>query len=158
QFVMSKEEYIKLFPNDEYDNETDYKSWEKEQGVFARTDSSRSNSPFTIDHSPFPPGFYVIEAITKDKEGQEVKNVKYVELYDEKINKLNHPEYLWTEGSKAIEPGEKTSIKIGSSATNIFLIQQIDKSTGNSEPATGNYSLITINDEKKDFEFSATES
>ena len=31
QFIMSKEEYIKYFPNDEYDNETDLKSWEKEK-------------------------------------------------------------------------------------------------------------------------------
>ena len=29
QFVMTKEEYIRNFPYDEYDNESDYKSWEK---------------------------------------------------------------------------------------------------------------------------------
>ena len=48
QFVMSKDEYIKLFPNDEYDNETDYKSWEKEKQVFEKTDSSRENTEFRI--------------------------------------------------------------------------------------------------------------
>ena len=50
QFVMSKEEYIKLFPNDEYDNETDYKSWEKEKQVFEKTDSSRENTEFRIQN------------------------------------------------------------------------------------------------------------
>ena len=39
QFVMSKSEYVKYFPNDEYDNETDYKSWEKGEKVFEKTDS-----------------------------------------------------------------------------------------------------------------------
>ena len=165
QFVMNKDEYVKLFPSDEYDNETDYKSWEKEKVVFANTDSSRSNSSFTIDHSPFQTGFYLIEAITKDKDGQEVKNVKYVELYDEKANNLNHPGYLWTEGSKPIQPGEKTTIKLGSSADSIVVIQQIDKSTSNEKPvrqdsfgATSNFSLINLNNEKKTFEFSATEA
>src|SRR5262249_51352258 len=55
--------------------------------------------------------------------------------------------------------------KIGSSANNLFLIQEIDKSTGNlptgqagREQETGNYSLVQLNNEKKAFEFSATES
>ncbi len=130
QFMMSKEEYIKFFPNDEYDNETDYKSWEKEKQVFEKTDSSRENTEFRIQNLEFKSGFYVIEAVTKDKDGQEVKNIKYIELYDERSNDLTHPEYLWTERSKPIEPGEKTSIRIGTSAENVFLIQQIDSLAG----------------------------
>jgi hypothetical protein len=158
QFVMNKEEYVKAFPYDEYDNERDYKDWTKEQTAFTSTDLSKSNSPFTIDHSPFQSGFYVIEATTKDKDGQEVKNIKYIELYDDKANKLNHPEYLWTEGSKPVEPGENTTIKIGSSANQLFLIGEIDKSTGNREQETGTYTLINLDNEKKTFEFSATEA
>jgi hypothetical protein len=157
QFVMTKENYVKLFPYDEYDNETDFKSWAKEKQVFEETDSSSENSKFEIRNSKFSPGFYMIEVATKDKDGQEVKNVKYVELYDEKINKLNHPEYLWAEGSKLIEPGEKTTTRLGS-ASSIVLIQQIDKSTSDQQPATSNYSLINLNNEKKTFEFSATEA
>ena len=75
----------------------------------------------------------MIEVSTKDKDGQEVKNIKYIELYDEKDSQLNQPQYLWAEGSKPIEPGEKTSIKIGTSADNIYLIQQIDSLTANIE-------------------------
>jgi hypothetical protein len=158
QFVMNKEEYVKAFPNDEYDNETDYKNWAKEKQVFERADSSRKNTEFRIQHTELPAGFYVIEGTTKDKDGHEVKNIKYIELYDDKANKLNHPEYLWTEGGKPIEPGEKATIKIGSSANQLFLIQEIDKSTGNREQETGNYTLINLDNEKKTFEFSATEA
>ena len=43
QFVMSKDEYIKLFPNDEYDNESDYKSWGKEKKVFEKADSAKED-------------------------------------------------------------------------------------------------------------------
>ena len=83
---------------------------------------------------------------TKDKDGQEVKDIKYIELYDEKNNQLNQPQYLWTEGSKPIEPGEKTSIKIGTSADNIYLIQQIDSllQISNNKPQTINYKLLIM--------------
>ncbi|HEV8507063.1 MAG TPA: alpha-2-macroglobulin family protein, partial [Chitinophagaceae bacterium] len=158
QFVMSKEEYIKLFPYDEYDNETDRKSWAKEKQVFEKTDSSRKNTAFTIKNTEWVAGYYLIEVTTKDKDGQEVKNVKYVELYDDKSNKLERPAYLWTDGSKPIEPGEKTTVRVGTSAENIYLIQQTDRSDWDNEPQTANYKQETLNNEKKTFEFSATES
>jgi hypothetical protein len=50
----------------------------------------------------FVAGFYVIEISAKDKNGEEVKDVKYIELYDEKNNQLTTPQYLWTEGAKPI--------------------------------------------------------
>ena len=67
QFTMTKEEYIKKFPYDEYDNESDYKSWEKGQQVFENTDSARENSKYQIPNTKFAPGFYVVEMETKDK-------------------------------------------------------------------------------------------
>jgi alpha-2-macroglobulin-like protein/alpha-2-macroglobulin family protein/MG2 domain-containing protein len=163
QFVMSKEEYVKSFPYDEYDNESDYKRWPKEKTVFEKMDSVSRNSDFAI-RSQLPSGtdlsagVYIVEVTTKDKDGQEVKDVKYVELYDEKSNRLDHPEYLWTLGSKPIEPGEKTTNKIGTSATDVFVIQQIDKSIGNEQSAIGDFVFVLLNGEKRNFDFSATES
>jgi len=162
QFVMTKEEYIKLFPNDEYDNESDFKSWEKEKQVFERTDSSRKNTEFRTQNTEFQAGFYMMEVIAKEKDGQEVKNIKYFELYDENSNQLNQPQYLWTERSKAIEPGEKTTVKVGTSAENVYLIQQVDSSGINGgQPInykSDSYRIQTLNNEKKAFEFTATES
>ncbi len=157
QFVMSKDEYIKLFPFDEFDNETDYKTWEKEQKVFESTASTDSSSKFQIPNSKFLNGFYVVEVSTKDKEGQGVKDLQYIELYDEKSNQLSRPQYLWTEGSKPIEPGEKATIKLGTSANNIYAIQQVDKQT-NSTQQQATYSVINLSNEKKSFDFPASES
>ena len=44
-----------------------------------------------------------------------------------RIISLATPQYLWTEGAKPIEPGEKTSVKLGTSADNLFVVQQLDK-------------------------------
>jgi hypothetical protein len=158
EFVMSREEYVKLFRNDEYDNEADFKSWPKEQVVFEKMDSVKRNSNFGIQISDLSTGLYEVEVTTKDKNALEVKDLKYIELYDEESKKLAHPEYLWTESSKPIEPGEKTNNKIGTSAENIFLIQQLEKTANNQKPETKNFLFSGLNDEKRSFDFSATES
>ena len=157
QFVMSKEEYIKNFPYDEYDNETDVKSWEKGEVIFEKSDSVKASGEWRVASGKFATGFYVVEISTKDKNGEEVKDVKYLELYDEKNNQLGTQQYLWTEGAKPIEAGEKTSVKIGTTAENLFVVQQMDKETSNLKPQTTNYSFLKLNNEKKTFTFSATE-
>lgn len=160
QFVMSKEEYIKNFPYDEYDNEADSKSWGKGELVFEKSDSARENGQWAIDNKQLTSGFYVVEISTKDKNGEEVKDVKYIELYDEKNNQLTTPQYLWNEGAKPIEPGEKTSVKLGTSADNLFVVQQLDKNSeaGGQKSEVNNYSFIKLNNEKRSFDFSATEA
>ncbi len=154
QFVLSKEEFIIHFPHDEYRNESDYRTWTKGVNVFTKTDSSKMNSQFPITNSQLTPGYYRIEITTKDKDGKEVKDVRIVELYDPKNNRLNKPEYLWTRGSTPIEPGEKTNVVIGSSAQDVFLIYQIERSTQIQEVKN---EFTKIKNEKKSFEYKATE-
>src|SRR6185503_16927728 len=60
QFVMSKEEYIRNFPYDEYDNETDPKSWEKGERIFEKTDSTRVSGEWSVVKGKYAAGFYVV--------------------------------------------------------------------------------------------------
>ena len=71
---------------------------------------------------------------------------------------LNHPQYLWTKGSKPIEPGEKTKIKLGTSANNLFVVQQMIKDSQQSETTVTTMNITTLNNEKKTFDFTATEA
>lgn len=159
QFTMNKQEYISNFPYDEYDNESDFKSWEKGQEVFSKTDSARDNGKWKVENGKYSPGFYVIEMESKDKNGEIVKDIKYIELFDEKSNQLDRPDYLWTGVTKTtVEPGETAKVEIGTAADNLFVVQQIDKGTNNGQPPTANYSFIKINNEKKSFSFNANES
>jgi uncharacterized protein YfaS (alpha-2-macroglobulin family) len=157
EFVMSKEEYIRNFPNDEYDNEANFSSWEKENRVYENTDSSRLNGNWSFSSNKFQPGFYSIEIVTKDKDGNEVKDVKYFELYDSKNKKLNLPQYLWAESSKPVEPGETAKFQIGTSAENLFVVEQVNKKS-NDQGKESNYNFIKLNNEKKSFDFRATEA
>ncbi len=164
QFVMSKEEYLKYFPNDECNDETEKETWEKTNKVFEESDSSKANSPFTIHHSPFVPGWYVIEVTAKDKYGEDVKNIKYVQLYDAKTGSPAAPQYNWAFNNyQIVEPGNKATINIGSSASDLFVIQQIERTlTVNAASIdnrpSDNYSFLILNNEKKSFEFPITEA
>jgi uncharacterized protein YfaS (alpha-2-macroglobulin family) len=159
QFVMSKEEYIKNFPYDEYDNESDFKSWNKSEIALEKTDSARVNGLWSIVNGKYTPGFYIIEMETKDKDGETVKDVKYIELFDEKANQLNRPDYLWTGVKKTtVEPGETAKVQLGTAADNLFVVQQIDKGKSGWLPSTEGYSFLKLNNEKRTFSFPVTEA
>jgi len=165
-FVMSKEEFLRHFPNDEYSNERDETTWPKEQ-VASRTDSSRVSGLFPLNRK-LAPGYYEIAVSTKDKSGRIVKDARIVEVYEEGTKGLAKPEYLWSSGSKTIEPGEKTSIGIGSSAKNVYLIEQLDRKAdpsgqrpgaiGSVIEEAGKFRYYKLDEEKKVFPFTATEA
>jgi hypothetical protein len=178
QFVMSREEYISLFPHDEYGNETDKASW---PGSLVYSGNTTSKENGRLEPGPdkaLTQGFYRIEVTTRDEEGKEIKDRAYVELFEEGKDKFSRPEYLWSRGSdKALEPGETASVQIGSSAQNVFLIQQIGRKPENKPteipigkkgrqpiPAieknevAAPYGFFTISNEKKTFTDRITEA
>ena len=67
---------------------------EKGERVFEKSDTAKENSQFAVGSTQLTPGFYLIEISTKDKNGEEVKDVKYIELYDEKNNRVSYIEIL----------------------------------------------------------------
>ncbi len=93
QFVLSESEFIKYFPNDEYKNESDYRSWNRNEKVFEKADSTRQGKPFNISGN-WKEGWYTAEAITKDKYGKEVIDIAYFQLYKEKAPTIPSPAYV----------------------------------------------------------------
>lgn len=151
QFTMSKEEYVKNFPNDIYKDEDQPANWAKGSKIAEKSAGTDSTGAFNFSGSSVTPGNYALEITTKDKDGKEVKDIRYIEVYSEKQKQPTRPEYLWTKAPKPIEPGEKTAVEIGSSASDVFLIQELNKSTSQ-------YSFSKLNNSIKDFEFGATEA
>ncbi|MEJ7737297.1 MAG: alpha-2-macroglobulin family protein [Chitinophagaceae bacterium] len=174
QFVMSREEYVKLFPYDEYQQESDQRSWNKQVLVFSITDSITENKRIGIRNTKFEEGWYAIEAATKDKYGSEVRDIRYIQLFDEKGKGFGSSQYAFkAQRYNIIQPGDKSVITIGSSASDLFIIQQIDssreKKVGSPEPGGGNqeterdagtgsiYRFVNLSNEKKSFAFTVSE-
>lgn len=156
--VMSKDEYIKYFPNDEYKDESKKETWQKKQLMYEVTDSTKDNSRFAIHDSRFHQGWYRIEATAKDKYGQDVKDVEYFQLYDMNVASVPATDYLWnTVVKNYAEPGERSSFITGTSAKNVFLIQQVYRGSLFNKNILPAFSFTNLNNEKKNFDFNITE-
>lgn len=151
QFVLSREEYLRLFPHDEYDDETNMTKWEKSDKIWETTDSA--GKPITVGKR-LSPGSYVIEVRSKDKYGQPVKAIRYISLYDGATGKPASPQYNWALGDgQTVEPGGKATVDIGSSAANVFVIRAVSHND-----STSAFSFLTLNKEKKSAAFPVTEA
>ncbi|SHF61596.1 alpha-2-macroglobulin family protein [Flavisolibacter ginsengisoli] len=158
QFVMSRENYIQNFPHDEYRNETNYKTWAKESLVFSITDSTRKNGELPLYH-PFTPGYYELSFTAKDKNGEEIKVVQYVELFDSKSKEFNKPVYLWAKGSDhPVEPGESTTVQVGSAASDVFVINEVRKPGRDDKKQDVSIDYSSLNQEKKTWKYNVSES
>ncbi|MFT3902041.1 MAG: alpha-2-macroglobulin family protein [Niabella sp.] len=151
QFVMDKDEYVRLFPHDIYDAENEPEHWQAGAMVLQQADTTKPSGEFSLNKASFSPGFYVITAIAKDKEGNDVVNKRYVELFDEKQAKPVVPTYFWAQEPLPIEPGQHATIKIGSSANDVFLWQQIVKDDSDKKDT------YKLDNEVKFFVFKASE-
>ncbi|MGH2564276.1 MAG: alpha-2-macroglobulin family protein, partial [Ginsengibacter sp.] len=159
-FVMSKNEFIQYFPHDEYKDESEKETWPKGSLVFDKNDSTNSMHNWQLAKEKFQEGWYVIEATAKDRYGQEVKDVKYFQVYDPKSDSLPAPSYVWNFAQKDIaEPGETAQIITGTSAQNVFLIEEVDKQKRiKNEQSSKETNFISLNDNRKSFDFNISEN
>lgn len=128
QFVMTKEEYYGLFPYDIYSDEDEVSKWPRVQKVFEKTDTSSSNSKFEIPNFKFNSGWYVIEAVTKDKNDEEVKAIRYIQLFNNTV--VSPAAFGSIESSKALaEPGERISYSLSTNLDNVFVIHDLVRDT-----------------------------
>jgi uncharacterized protein YfaS (alpha-2-macroglobulin family) len=171
QFVMSREEFIRHFPHDEYDNESQPQSWPKEAVVLTQSDSTRINGVWPVGKI-LDAGFYEVEITARDREGQEIKDVRYVELSSG--NRTARPQYLSFIPSRLTEPGDTAKVVIGTSADNVFVVNEVDKKKfmntslpvpKNNRPIkqevveeeTGPFNFFTLNNENRTFAYPVTE-
>ncbi len=164
EFIYTKKEYIQYFPHDEYKDELQKESWPKSELVYEKEDSTNSrDSPFTIQDSRFAQGWYIAEVAAKDPYGQEVKDIKYFQVYDDTSLSLPAPSYIWNHVEKnSLQPGETVKLVTGTSATNLFLIQEVDKEKTTSsgqqtnEKPSSELSYFSLNN-KKTFDLKISE-
>lgn len=150
-FVLSQEEYYRLFPYDVYKDENDPAKWPRQEKVLEKTDTTSSSGLFNISHSSFSSGWYVIEATTKDKYGEEVKDVRYVQLYNQSVvNPLASGSI--ESDSTTLQPGEKAQYQVSATLDNVFVIHELQKKDGKEER-----SFFTLNKNSRSLEVPVTE-
>lgn len=150
QFVMTKADYIRHFPYDEYDNESDFMNWGKAGDVYTGSKDLWKEKNWSLP-ALTKAGFYIIEIRTKDTDGDIIVDRRYIELYDPAGDQLSHPRYLWVEQTNTA--GDKATVQLASSAENVYVIQTLSRRTGPDE-----FSFVSVNSEKKNLSFAITEA
>ncbi|MBF0118188.1 MAG: hypothetical protein HQK79_05080 [Desulfobacterales bacterium] len=122
--LMNKKEFGEIFHYDSYENEDDYRTWEREEKVFSeKFDSQKSLSYKFQNMENLVSGKYVAEISAKDKFGISVKELKYFTLYSKNDNKPPFPSIDWFCLTKNnLEPGDRAVILAASSEKDVNLI------------------------------------
>jgi len=160
-FVMGKDEFVRNFPYDEYDNESDVHSWQKASALVSDTfNTSQTRSAYRVKLAALPQGWYTIEAVTTDKDGHEIKDLAYTEVYDALSAAVPAGDDNFnTVANAVLHPGEKASMVIGSVFKDIYVIQQIDKPSQKNASHKGpfQYFYSKLDGDKKPIDETVTE-
>lgn len=132
---LAQEEYYKTFPNDLYAEETNKYKWEKEATVLEKSFDTGTKKEYDLsaELKSFKPGVYMIEAICKDKFGEEIKAFEYVTVFNKNSTVVPEQVADWFYYPKQnAEPGEKVSYILASgypSVNYLFEIEHQGKAT-----------------------------
>jgi uncharacterized protein YfaS (alpha-2-macroglobulin family) len=129
KFIMTKDEYYAAFPHDIYNDEDSKYKWERGEKVFSAPFNTDKEKQFSIEKlSAWQPGTYVMEAHTKDKYGEDVKDVKYFTVYSDKGKELPGNDLDWFSAVKDEgEPGETASFLVGSKENDVKVLYEIEE-------------------------------
>lgn len=126
---LNKEDYYKTFPNDLYDDELNKYKWERENKVVDKSFDTGTKTEYDLvaELKTLKAGTYVIEAICKDKFGEEVKAFQYFTLFKTNGSDVPEitPEWYYTNKSTA-EPGDKIQFILNSAYANTNYFYELE--------------------------------
>ena len=126
---FTKEEFRKLFPHDAFGDEHISSSWKKGKLVWQSDfDTGKSKELELGDIKKWSSGKYIIELETKDKFGQEVKDVLETTLFSADDKKLADNQLFQIKTDKnSYTIGEKVKVTLLSNAKDINITVNIEK-------------------------------
>ncbi len=125
--TFSKNEFYKLFPYDEFENENRLGNLEKGEVITTILFDTKRKDKFILPTPNMSEGRYVLETKSTDEFGTEVNDIKYITIYNAKTNHIPTKETFWTANLKLKgEPGEKASFLIGTAEKDLFVNYEIE--------------------------------
>ena len=124
----SKEEWYKKYPGHEYDNETDFSTFEIEKTVFRKTIHTADGRTLKLDNvEKWASGVYRMVLKSVDKWGNLVENVQEFILFSEKDKKLPYKttDFFHIDKTSA-QPGETVTLYVGSSYKNVRIFYDLE--------------------------------
>jgi hypothetical protein len=127
-FTMSREEFLKEFPNDLYDNENDPDTWKKKDLLIEKSFNSAHDSVFSLDAvKNLAEGEYLLVMEAMDAFGDKVEVKKYFTAFNPYQKQMPAGKPFWyTILNKKGEPGDTASILVGTAEKNIILLYEVE--------------------------------
>lgn len=124
--LMFKEDYVKEFPNDVFD---ELDKQEEGKVIASMPFNTADSKKFSIDKiNEFAQGSYQVSITSKDTEGNVVENIHYVTIYSSKQQEMPVKKYDWFVPVKTTaEPGEKAILLVGSAAKNASFFYMVEQ-------------------------------
>ncbi|MET4082917.1 TonB-dependent SusC/RagA subfamily outer membrane receptor [Pedobacter sp. UYP30] len=128
QFAMSAEEFHTYFPYDEYKDESKVQTWAIEKSYPAITADSQKDGSWDFKNLDLSEGWYRFTATAKDKYGEEVKDIKYIQLTGKKT--VVTVPFIAKRDKEVYQPGEKIQYEYQTAFKNIWVIEETKKTQG----------------------------
>jgi len=127
--ILSKEEFLKLFPHEPYNNEGQLTNWKKGKEVFSIDFDTEKEKTITLKRlNKWDSGQYIIVAESEDKFGQTVKDQVFTSLFSDKDKTVADQQLYEAQLDKAIyDVNSMAKLTLGSAAENITLTVEIEK-------------------------------
>jgi uncharacterized protein YfaS (alpha-2-macroglobulin family) len=126
--TYSKEEFEKLFPLDEYENENDYHTWQIEKTVVNLTFDTKTTDSINLKKlNKWSPGMYHYKATTIDKKGIEVIDETYFLVYNIESEKPAINETFKVRSlTSTVQPGEKAKYVLSTAEKDLNVFMTIE--------------------------------
>jgi hypothetical protein len=155
--VMTKEQFVQLFPYDPYADEDAYQNWPKDalvrEGQLNATDNGKLNLPA----ASLATGYYLLEASTVDKNGQTISAVCHYAVYQLRTRSLPGPLFhLSLSERSGIQPGQMAALVEASSVAPAFVVQQVSRNNNGEAKTVTDFHRMT--EPLQRLQFAATEA
>ena len=140
QFVMTKEEYQRLFPHDVYADENEIGKWPLSEKIFTQKDTTTASGKFAIASRTLSAGWYKLIATTTDKYGESVKAEKYIYILPKDLG--TQEPILFTLQKETAAPGHKVEYSLRTAFDKLWIIQTVNRMA---EPLQTQYSELRSN-------------
>ncbi|WP_417861120.1 alpha-2-macroglobulin family protein [Winogradskyella sediminis] len=127
--TLSKDEFVKLFPNDPYDNEDELTNWTKGDEVFSTEFDTEKDKTITLKKlNKWNSGQYIIVAESKDKFGQTVTDQIFTSLFSDTDKTIADNQLYKAQLDKdSYDINSMAKLTLGSAAKNITITVEIEK-------------------------------
>ena len=132
KFTMTKEEYYREFPYDEYSDESDYTKWEKDVKAFEKAFSTAQDSVLDLSvMRGWNQGKYVAEVKAKDKNGEEASEKFYFTAYSTGESTMPYSMFSnFIEKKGTYEVGETAELLFGTSLSDTRVLYEVNGADG----------------------------